>query len=346
MSFRFWQRIRLAPGVTLNLSKSGGSLSFGPQGAKYTIGPRGRRATVGLPGTGLFYTVETRNRDGRRPEAEPAAPPDPPHAARDRLDLGFLRRLATPREERDLVEGLRAHAEGDEAAALAALERGADLPDAAWMAGMLRLRRGDHARARAHLETALAAGDRLGALLDRYGVAAEVAFPVTPEIEARARPCERGTRLALIEIAQAEGRMDEARAHLDRLVEMAPDDPVARLSFAELAMEAPGDREMLERAVALTAETPNETAIDTAALLHRGRALAALGLPEAAVAVFTTALRRRRDRPEALLRRIRWERARLDEDLGRRARARRDLERIYAEDPGFEDVAARLELGG
>ena len=39
VSFRFWQRIRLAPWVTLNLSKSSASLSFGPPGAKYTIGP-------------------------------------------------------------------------------------------------------------------------------------------------------------------------------------------------------------------------------------------------------------------------------------------------------------------
>jgi hypothetical protein len=52
MSFRFWQRVRLAPGVTLNLSKSMASLSFGPPGAKYTISPLGNRATVGLPGSG------------------------------------------------------------------------------------------------------------------------------------------------------------------------------------------------------------------------------------------------------------------------------------------------------
>jgi hypothetical protein len=41
MSFRFWRRVRLAPGVTLNLSKSTASLSFGPRGAKYTVSPRG-----------------------------------------------------------------------------------------------------------------------------------------------------------------------------------------------------------------------------------------------------------------------------------------------------------------
>jgi len=57
MSFRFWRRIRLAPGVTLNLSKSMTSLSVGPRGAKYTISSRANRATAGLTGTGLFYTV-------------------------------------------------------------------------------------------------------------------------------------------------------------------------------------------------------------------------------------------------------------------------------------------------
>ncbi|MBE0455582.1 MAG: DUF4236 domain-containing protein [Roseovarius sp.] len=52
MPFRFWRRIRLAPGVTLNLSKSTASLSLGPRGAKHTISLRGDRATAGPPGTG------------------------------------------------------------------------------------------------------------------------------------------------------------------------------------------------------------------------------------------------------------------------------------------------------
>ncbi|WP_370870480.1 DUF4236 domain-containing protein [Pseudotabrizicola sp.] len=51
MSLRFWRRVRLAPWVTLTLSKSTASLSFGPLGAKYTVSPRGNRSTVGIPGT-------------------------------------------------------------------------------------------------------------------------------------------------------------------------------------------------------------------------------------------------------------------------------------------------------
>ena len=102
MSLRFWQRIRLAPGVTLNLSKSTASLSFGPRGAKYTVSPRGNRATLGLPGTGLFYTIQ--DRKGARAAT----------STRDKLSLGFFRRLVTPPEEKALIDGLRALNDGDE----------------------------------------------------------------------------------------------------------------------------------------------------------------------------------------------------------------------------------------
>jgi hypothetical protein len=56
MGFRFYRRIRLLPGVRLNVSKSGVSTSIGGRGAWLTFGKRGTRATVGLPGTGLSYT--------------------------------------------------------------------------------------------------------------------------------------------------------------------------------------------------------------------------------------------------------------------------------------------------
>jgi hypothetical protein len=36
----------------------------------------------------------------------------------------------------------------------------------------------------------------------------------------------------------------------------------------------------------------------------------------------------------------------LYDEVGRKAQARRELERVYAEDPGFEDVRERLGLGG
>jgi hypothetical protein len=55
-SFRFYRRIKVLPGVSLNLSKSGPSLSFGVRGAHVTVGRNGIRRTVGIPGTGIYYT--------------------------------------------------------------------------------------------------------------------------------------------------------------------------------------------------------------------------------------------------------------------------------------------------
>jgi Tfp pilus assembly protein PilF len=56
--------------------------------------------------------------------------------------------------------------------------------------------------------------------------------------------------------------------------------------------------------------------------------------------------RRRKDRREALLHQIRHDRAVLYFETSQRARARREFERLYAADPGFEDVAERLGVGG
>jgi hypothetical protein len=55
MPFRFFNRTRIAPWVTLNMSRSGPSISVGPPGAKLTFGKR-VRTTIGLPGTGAYWT--------------------------------------------------------------------------------------------------------------------------------------------------------------------------------------------------------------------------------------------------------------------------------------------------
>jgi hypothetical protein len=56
MGWRFYRRMRIIPGLRVNLSRSGPSLSIGGRGAWYTVGSRGRRVTLGWPGSGIFYT--------------------------------------------------------------------------------------------------------------------------------------------------------------------------------------------------------------------------------------------------------------------------------------------------
>jgi hypothetical protein len=62
-----FRRKNLLPGLRVNLSKSGPSLSVGVRGAHVTFGRRGVTRTLGIPGTGVFYT----SRSGRHTEPSP-----------------------------------------------------------------------------------------------------------------------------------------------------------------------------------------------------------------------------------------------------------------------------------
>jgi hypothetical protein len=79
-NLRFWRRARTAPGVNLNWSWSGPSVSVGPRGAKVSVGRMGIRRTVGIPGTGLFATDQAslrslRDTDRPRPASDRGAAP-------------------------------------------------------------------------------------------------------------------------------------------------------------------------------------------------------------------------------------------------------------------------------
>jgi hypothetical protein len=56
MGFRFRRTFKIVPGVRLNLSRSGPSVSLGARGFHYTAGPKGTRTTIGLPGSGLSWS--------------------------------------------------------------------------------------------------------------------------------------------------------------------------------------------------------------------------------------------------------------------------------------------------
>lgn len=338
--------MKLVPGVTLNLSKSGGSLSFGPRGGHFTMSPRGNRITGGVPGTGLFYTQRVggsgKSRRTRSRRATPPAPTVPPSS---RLTMGFFKRLFTPKDEENLVDGMREFVSGHRDRAREYLEQASHLADGAFLAGMLALDEGDLDAAMRHLEMARRKSRQLGTYLDRYGVDATVSIAVTPELAAHVRPSRHGVLLTLVEVYQRLGRLDRAQECLERLRVSAPDDMVATLSLVELLLDTRGDdRATLQRIVRIGAGVENESAVHAALLLYKGRALARLGLHTAARDTLTAALRRHKDRPADLLHAIRYERALVYDAMGNDSRAREEFERLYAEDPGYEDVAKRLGL--
>jgi hypothetical protein len=81
MGFRFLRRIKIAPGLRVNLSRSGVSASVGRRGAWFTIGPRGTREAIGIPGTGISYTEEQRAGAEHIEAVAPSAPTSPQGAS-------------------------------------------------------------------------------------------------------------------------------------------------------------------------------------------------------------------------------------------------------------------------
>jgi hypothetical protein len=71
MGWRFRRSIRVFPGISLNLSRSGVSTSVGVRGAHITVGHGKVRETVGIPGTGLSYTHVDKTHTEGHSEAQP-----------------------------------------------------------------------------------------------------------------------------------------------------------------------------------------------------------------------------------------------------------------------------------
>jgi tetratricopeptide (TPR) repeat protein len=104
-----------------------------------------------------------------------------------------------------------------------------------------------------------------------------------------------------------------------------------------------GKKETYQRVVQLAEGVENQSAVHTALLLYKAKALRGLNFLDAALEVLSEALQRKKDRPDELLQALRYERALVYEALGQNRRARAELEKLYAEAPGYEDVATRLE---
>jgi hypothetical protein len=90
MGLRFYRRFKIAPGLSINLSKSGVSATVGERGAHLTVGTRGATASAGIPGTGLSWREQRRWKKSAAAPSPPAAPLTPDNAGWWFNALGWL----------------------------------------------------------------------------------------------------------------------------------------------------------------------------------------------------------------------------------------------------------------
>ena len=364
MGFRFFKRMNVLPGVTLNLSRSGGSFSVGPRGARLTMGPQGARVSLGIPGTGLYYTTNfslskirkffgkgtgaaeaAETGDTQATTETPASAKAAPPQYSEQVTPDDIEKVSASEDHKPLTTGCQALAEGDEDVAFAQFQQATHLADGAFLAGVLALKKGRLDEATQYLTTAAGKEQELSKQLSSYGINATMSLAVTEEVAAHVEPSLRGVLLALAEAYQAQEKQADAVACLERLQQMAPDDLVVKLSLAELLVEGgPDDQATLQKVVHLTERIENESVLHAALLLFKAQALRRLGLLDAAQDLLTSTLRRQKDRPDELLRALRYERGMVYEGQGQTKKARSEFEKIYAEDPNYEDVVTRLNL--
>ena len=108
--------------------------------------------------------------------------------------------------------------------------------------------------------------------------------------------------------------------------------------IAEHLTEAEAGDEVAE----LTAGTKNEDDLSLALCVFQGRALEEQGMDDAALEVYREALRSRK-RDDELLKQARYRRGRLYLKLGKNSQGKKDLGKVYADDPDYEDVAELLK---
>lgn len=343
--------MKLGAGVRLNLTKTGFGLSVGGRGHRISVHSSGRSTrTLGIPGTGLSYMSvkgRGRGRSSRRATGAGssqrlvAVPIDIPRAL---PRPGFL----AGDTERDFYRGVQAYLGSNYAEArdefLACLARDPRALSSHLFAAVAGQRAGDPASfVIEHLE-AVVADDR--DLPDAYEakylpagmVVVELGIPITGHVTVHTPFDTVGATLALAEQYQVAGRLDEAIGLIHQLHEASPADPVARLSLADL-LYADGDNDGVLEA---TSTATNDSDIGVAQLHLRAAALFASGHADGSFAVFRQGLAKTAGRDPELLKVVRYDRAIALEAAGQHAKAREDFEKVYAADPAFEDVRARL----
>lgn len=338
--FQFRKEFKILPGVRLNISKTGASVSLGPSDFHITTGSHGTHLYIDLPGSGAYYRkkLDAKSNNETKEEREN-------REAHEKLRVGFLNRMVTPLEELAFVDALRALVDGEEDNAFEHARNAANAPDGAFLAGFLAFKRELFDMAAAFFQQALKFREELGQLAAKYQTDLSVELPITEDIYARIQPNINGVLLSLAECHQRLGMNELALENLQELHQLDPEDLVVRLSLAEaLHRSYPEAEHIQQRIVALAEDVHNAGPIHAALMYYRAHALRQLDLIEGAKDTLTKALRRKKDYPDDLLRALRYERAVIYELTGEDKKAQTEYQKIYAEAPTYEDVAARLGL--
>ena len=279
---------------------------------------------LGNPIFGGGYMKQASSKSGsRRQRDQSAAPP-----AQVRKPGLFARR-----DEKDLYKGAL---NSDPALLKQVGEQSTRARPLAWSLAGLMLLKDDPQTARRLLNDVFAEGSEPAEhpFAAKYGIAADLKLTLTPGIDAELPLSRDAVGLALAELLQENDDLDIA---VDTVEQLEPTS-YAAVSLAELYSQADRHQDVAD----LTENIDNQDDLTALLLVYRGIALRELGYPDASLEALRDALRAR-SRDQEIRHLAYSERATTYEGLGKKAMARKDLERILAKDSRYEGVKERLE---
>lgn len=326
-------------GVRVNLNKKSVSVSSGGKGMRYTVNSRGRRTTtVSAPGKGFSYSASHGGRSGTR-----AANPRQTRAAGSGASRPAAPRkpgMFAPKAEKALYAALQSSlADEGPDSWMPQFDLAAAKPRYAFaahaLAGLTASRLGtdwalNHLLA-AHRETADPTTDRF---LTRYGIAAGMQLKFTGGITQDVPLSRELIGLVLAGMLSNRGDIQGAFDVVDSLRET----PATRLELAELALQTGQP----QRAVELTDNVTNTDDLAVATLAVRATALRQLGHLDAAFETTKEGLRYP-SRARGARHQVRIARANTLLALGKRPAARKEADRVLAEDSTAEGLAELLQ---
>ena len=328
MGIRFQKRVSLAPGITLNMGKSGCSFSFGGRGARVTVGKNGVRKSIGIPGTGLSYSTYD-SFGGGRSASSPArsrtgTAASSSAAPQNDLDVGFFSGLFLSGDEKTFIEGIKALLRDDVSSAREKLAQLPDVADAGLVLAVLHLNAGDYQRCRTVLDGVVHHIRDLGALFKKYNLCLNLSFPITDLLDVELEPSPLTVDLLRVEAFQHTNDVAAACNLLKERYQQDNTNLLVKISLAELVLSAvPDDVRWLKSLVSITDGIENDTPVHTVLLYYRGVTFEALGRYDDAQKVFAKLARKKKDRDNALLLAIQEERARIYELTGQPEQAAR-----------------------
>lgn len=343
MGFRVQRSIGLGKFLRLNISKSGVGISAGFTGLRLSAGPRGSFINLGIPGTGLSYRKKIGDQTmlNFADLVNPGEPDSASVSASDETPETPNPGLFASRQEKALAQAVEAfHQDKVDEALEQLLVAAPDEPGAAILAAAILAEKDDKAYQPIQLlENVIQSdGEFPTALMEKYLADVTINIAITPKVSVEVPVDGLAATLLLVELYQAQRRVREAIALLEDVIELNAD-PVLILSLCELY----ASRDLWDEIIDLASQVESEDDITLKILIFYGQAMKAKGMNEAAISVFTKALRRTKDRNPLLLQEAAYCRALAFQAQGQQGRASKELQKIFAENPDFRDVRQRLQ---